>query len=113
FDRMSGPLAEPFDIVVMNPPYRKLNVGSPERLALGRDGVDCANIYCTFLALGVLGLKPHGQIAAITPRSFANGPYFSAFRRFFLAEVTLDRVHVFESRSSVFADSDVLQENII
>ena len=27
--------------------------------------------------------------------------------------MALDRVHVFESRSVVFADSDVLQENII
>jgi adenine-specific DNA-methyltransferase len=50
---------------------------------------------------------------AITPRSFANGPYFGAFRRFFLHHMALDQIHVFESRSVVFADSDVLQENIV
>jgi adenine-specific DNA-methyltransferase len=113
FGRQIGPLAAPFDLVIMNPPYRKLAAGSMERHALQVDGVDCPNLYCTFLAVGVLALKPLGQLVAITPRSFANGPYFGAFRRFFLAQMALDNLHVFESRSTVFADSDVLQENIV
>ena len=113
FKRQLGPLASPFDLVIMNPPYRKLGSGSMERRALKADGVDCPNLYCAFLAIGTLSLKPEGQLVAITPRSFANGPYFAAFRRFFLARLALDRVHVFESRSTVFADSDVLQENIV
>jgi adenine-specific DNA-methyltransferase len=113
FGRLAGPLAAPFDLVIMNPPYRKLGATSQERQALLADGVDCSNLYCTFLALGVLGLKSHGQIAAITPRSFANGPYFEPFRHFFLERMTLNRLHIFESRSAVFADSEVLQENIV
>ena len=113
FGRQVGPLAAPFDIVIMNPPYRKLGAQSRERQALTADGIDCPNIYCTFLAIGVLALKPEGQLVAITPRSFANGPYFGAFRRFFLAETAIDHLHVFESRSTVFADSGVLQENIV
>ncbi len=113
FGRLTGPLAAPFDLVIMNPPYRKLGATSYERQALLPDGVDCSNLYCTFLALGVLSLKPHGQIVAITPRSFANGPYFGPFRRFFLGHMTLDRLHLFESRSAVFADSEVLQENVV
>src|SRR5271169_2964658 len=97
----------------MNPPYRKLAVQSTERQALLAQGVDCPNLYAAFLAIGVQALRPGGQIVAITPRSFANGPYFGTFRRFFLEGTALDRVHVFESRSIVFADSGVLQENII
>ena len=111
--RDSGHLAAPFDLVIMNPPYRKLAAQSPERRALLAEGVDCPNLYAAFLAIGVQALGPGGQIVAITPRSFANGPYFGAFRRFFLEQMTLRQVHVFESRSIVFADSDVLQENII
>jgi adenine-specific DNA-methyltransferase len=111
--RNSGLLASPFDLVIMNPPYRKLAAQSTERQVLLSEGVDCPNLYAAFLAIGVQVLKPHGQIVAITPRSFANGPYFGAFRKFFLERTALDRVHVFESRSAVFADSDVLQENII
>jgi adenine-specific DNA-methyltransferase len=111
--RNSDLLASPFDLVIMNPPYRKLAVQSAERQALLSEGVDCPNLYAAFLAIGVQVLKPGGQIVAITPRSFANGPYFGAFRKFFLERTALDRVHVFESRSVVFADSDVLQENVI
>jgi adenine-specific DNA-methyltransferase len=109
----TGPLADPFDLVIMNPPYRKLGRSSSHRQALAAEGVDCPNLYCAFLALGVMKLKAGGQLVAITPRSFANGPYFGEFRRFFLREMALDRLHVFGSRSSVFADSGVLQENII
>ncbi|HEX5299792.1 MAG TPA: Eco57I restriction-modification methylase domain-containing protein [Streptosporangiaceae bacterium] len=109
-----GLLAEPFDLVIMNPPYRKLAARSAERQALlAVEGVDCPNLYAAFLAIGVQVLKPGGQLVAITPRSFANGPYFGAFRRFFLHHMALDQIHVFESRSVVFADSDVLQENIV
>jgi adenine-specific DNA-methyltransferase len=113
FNGQVGPLASPFDLVIMNPPYRKLAARSTERQALQIGGVDCPNLYCAFLAVSVLTLNPGGQLVAITPRSFANGPYFSAFRRFLLAQTALDRLHVFESRSTIFADSDVLQENVV
>jgi adenine-specific DNA-methyltransferase len=102
-----------FDVVLMNPPYRKLASRSIERRSLSALGIDSPNLYSTFLAIGALALAPGGQLIAITPRSFMNGPYFGAFRRFFLSEVTLDHIHVFESRSTVFADSGVLQENVI
>jgi adenine-specific DNA-methyltransferase len=109
----AGVFGDLFDLVIMNPPYRKLGLGSSHRLALLGEGVDCPNLYCAFLAAGALRLKPGGQLVAITPRSFANGPYFAGFRQFFLRVMTLDRLHVFESRSTVFADSAVLQENVI
>ena len=109
----TGHLTEPFDVVIMNPPYRKLGARSTERRALQAEGVDCPNLYAAFLAIGAQVLRSGGQIVAITPRSFANGPYFGPFRKYFLQHMALDRVHVFESRSVVFADSAVLQENII
>ena len=104
---------EQFDLVIMNPPYRKLGATSAHRKSLARLGVDCPNIYAGFLALGALGLRDGGQLVAITPRSFANGPYFGHFRKFLLDRVALDRIHVFESRSTVFSDTGVLQENIV
>lgn len=104
---------QPFDLVVMNPPYRKLGARSAERKALTAHGVDCPNLYAAFLALGIMALRPGGQIVAITPRSFANGSYFAPFRRFMLSNVAFDHIHIFESRSTVFADTGVLQENVI
>jgi adenine-specific DNA-methyltransferase len=106
-------LFEQFDIVIMNPPYRKLGARSLQRRLLAHLGVDSPNLYTTFLAIGALSLVPGGQLVAITPRSFANGPYFSDFRKFLLSQVVLEHIHVFESRSTVFADTGVLQENIV
>jgi adenine-specific DNA-methyltransferase len=106
-------LDNPFDLVIMNPPYGKLGLDSPYRQALLHQGVKCPNLYAAFLALGAAALDPGGQLVAITPRSFANGIYFGQFRRFLLDRVSLDRLHVFESRSTVFSDMGVLQENIV
>ena len=102
-----------FDLIIMNPPYRKVNTRTAERRALQRIGVDISNLYVAFLALSSALLGSGGQIAAITPRSFANGPYFRSFRRYFFQRMAFDRLHIFESRSSVFAGDAVLQENII
>lgn len=102
-----------FDLVIENPPYGKLAVSSAHRSAMRAAGVDAPNLYAAFLALSVAALRPGGQVVAITPRSFFNGPYFGAFRGYLLDAIALDRVHVFESRSTVFADTGVLQENVI
>jgi adenine-specific DNA-methyltransferase len=106
-------LREPFDLVVMNPPYGKLAATSGYRRALQVAGVECPNLYAAFLALGYMNLVDGGQVVAIIPRSFANGTYFAGFRKHLLSAVALDRIHTFESRSTVFADTGVLQENVI
>lgn len=106
-------LAEPFDLVVMNPPYFKLGSTSLARRELAKIGVECPNMYAAFLALGAEALGKGGQMVAITPRSFANGPYFAEFRKFLLERMALDHIHVFESRSTIFSETGVLQENIV
>lgn len=101
------------DLVIQNPPYAKLAASSHHRTAVRQVGADAPNLYAAFLALATAALAPGGQLVAITPRSFCNGPYFGAFRGFLLDRIALERVHVFESRSTVFADTGVLQENVI
>jgi len=102
-----------FDLVIQNPPYAKLPATSHARAAVRETATDTPNLYAAFLALATVALNPGGQVVAITPRSFCNGPYFSLFRSYLLEQIALDRVHVFESRSTVFADTAVLQENVI
>lgn len=113
----TGPTADKrltgFDLVIQNPPYAKLTVSSPARVTLRKVGFDVPNLYAAFLALGAAALDPGGQLVAITPRSFCNGPYFGAFRSRLLDRIVLDRLHVFDSRSTVFADTGVLQETVI
>ena len=63
--------------------------------------------------LAALNLRPGGEMVAIVPRSFCNGPYFKPFRESFLSMMSLRHVHIFETRNRAFGDDDVLQENII
>lgn len=58
-------------------------------------------------------MEKDGQIVAIVPRSFCNGPYYKSFRKQMLLECSIDHIHVFGSRDQAFKDDDVLQENII
>lgn len=113
FDELTDGEPERFSACVMNPPYRKINARSPERRDLERVGLRVSNLYPAFLALAAVLLEPGGQLSAITPRSFANGPYFADFRRFFLDRMALRRLHVFDRRGDVFADAKVLQENVV
>lgn len=109
-----GALGAPrFDLVIMNPPYRKIHSASDERRMLAAAGVEVPNLYAGFLALAAELLDDNGQIVAITPRSFTNGPYFRRFRKLLLDRVGLRQIHVLDSRDIAFADSDVLQENVI
>ncbi len=108
-----GSLTPSYDVAIANPPYRKISTDSPERSALRWVGVETSNLYAGFIALIHRLLLPGGQLVAITPRSFCNGPYFRAFREDFLTHLELRRLHVFESRQAAFRDDGVLQENII
>lgn len=102
-----------YNYAIGNPPYRKLRSDSRHRKRLSAIGIEVSNLYAAFLALTARALEEGGQLVAITPRSFCNGPYFKHFREYFLGRMSLRRLHVFESRSEAFADDAVLQENII
>ena len=102
-----------FDCAILNPPYRKIRSNSMQRRLLRRVGVETSNLYTAFVALAIHLLRPGGQLVAITPRSFCNGPYFRPFREFLLEQCALTHVHVFDSRTSAFSDDAVLQENVI
>jgi adenine-specific DNA-methyltransferase len=58
-------------------------------------------------------LSEKGEMVFITPRSFCSGLYYSKIRKWFVNTLTLDRLHLFETRKDVFVDDEILQENII
>lgn len=99
--------------VILNPPYKKINSQSAHRLALRTVGIETVNLYSAFVALAVGETAPGGQIVAIIPRSFCNGPYYRPFRHFILEHAAIHHIHLFESRNKAFRDDEVLQENII
>jgi adenine-specific DNA-methyltransferase len=102
-----------FTHAILNPPYKKINGEMNIRSVLCSAGLEVANLYGAFVWLSMRLLEPGGQIVAITPRSFCNGPYFKKFRVAFLEMLSLRQVHVFISRNKAFGDDSVLQENII
>lgn len=102
-----------FDVAILNPPYKKFRAESRTRQLLRRLNIETSNLYTAFLSLVVLLLNDSGELIAITPRSFCNGPYFRPFRQHLLQHVNLTQVHVFEARDHAFRDDEVLQENVI
>ncbi len=98
---------------ILNPPYKKVSSDSAHRKALRDSGIETANLYSAFVGLALKSLDDGGEIVAITPRSFCNGPYFRPFRELILANSALTRIHVFESRTHAFKGDEVLQENVI
>ncbi len=98
---------------ILNPPYKKINSQSAHRLALRSVGIETVNQYSAFVALAVALAAPGGQIVAIIPRSFCNGPYYHPFRDFIFERTALRHMHLFGSRSKAFKDDEVLQENVI
>ena len=116
-DWLSGSLfaeeLQKYTHAILNPPYKKINSNSSHRLALRRVGIETVNLYSAFVALAVALAAPGGQIVAIIPRSFCNGPYYRPFRDFILEHAAIRHLHLFESRNKTFKDDKVLQENII
>ncbi len=104
---------ESFDVATLNPPYKKLRTDSEERHLLRAVGVETSNLYAAFVALALRSLSPGGELIAITPRSFCNGPYFTPFRKDLLHLASLSHLHIFDSRAAAFGDDEVLQENVI
>lgn len=102
-----------FTHTILNPPYKKIGSNSKYRLLLRQIGIETVNLYSAFVALSVALAAPGGQIVAIIPRSFCNGPYYRPFRDFILERATIRHIHLFESRNKAFKDDKVLQENII
>lgn len=98
---------------ILNPPYRKIAAQSRDRMFASSVGLETVNLYTAFVGLALELLKPGGEVVAIIPRSFCNGPYYRPFRHWLLERAAIRRIHLFHSRRDAFADADVLQENVI
>lgn len=102
-----------FTHAILNPPYKKISSASAYRQFLRKAGIETVNLYSGFLALTIRLIAADGEIVAIIPRSFCNGPYYRPFRELLLQETTIRHIHLFHSRTSAFKEDAVLQENVI
>ncbi|ROR06230.1 BsuBI/PstI family type II restriction endonuclease [Erwinia sp. JUb26] len=104
---------EKYSHVIMNPPYKKILSSSAHRISMSNAGIETVNLYSGFVALALKQLKSGGELVAIIPRSFCNGPYYQPFREQLLSETSIKHIHIFDTRNTAFAEDEVLQENII
>lgn len=105
--------AEKFDIIISNPPYFKLAKDDKKAIAAKELISGQPNIYSIFMGIASKLLNKNGELIFITPRSFASGNYFKAFRELFFNTVQIDRIHLFNSRKDTFTRDSVLQETVI
>lgn len=98
---------------ILNPPYKKIGNASPQRSHFRLAGLETVNLYSGFVGLALELLEPGGELVAIIPRSFCNGPYYRDFRRLLLDRCTIRQMHLFEARDQAFRQDKVLQENVI
>lgn len=111
--RAAGEETVRYNKAILNPPYLKIPAASLERKNLRSVGVETGNLYSCFVSLALMLMEDGGELVAITPRSFCNGPYFKDFRRVLFNGNNLSKLHIFESRTRAFKGDKVLQENII
>lgn len=98
---------------ILNPPYKKISSASLARQQLASVGIQTVNLYSGFVALAVELLAPNGELVAIIPRSFCNGPYYKPFRNLLLDRTAIRGIHLIASRDKAFASDGVLQETVI
>ena len=94
------------DVVVCNPPFRKMPATEVEvYFDAFSDVIEAQpNLYSLFIALCVKLLAPGGVCALVTPTSFMSGQYFSKLRTFLIAQTTILSIGMVSSRLGVFID---------
>lgn len=94
------------DVVVCNPPYRKMTSGELEPLRdTYADVIEAQpNLYCLFIALCVRLLRIGGRAALVTPTSFLSGQYFGRLRRFLIRNTDVEHIGMVSDRQGVFID---------
>ena len=102
-----------FDLVIGNPPYKKIPKDAKEAAAMPAVCYGAPNLYFLFSAMSLYNLKDGGELVYIIPRSWTSGAYFKAFRDYFLLEGKIETIHLFVSRDKVFDRESVLQETMI
>jgi adenine-specific DNA-methyltransferase len=106
------PLTGAFDLVVGNPPYRKVSPLSPAlREAFQGSLYGHPNAYGMFLHAGIEMLRPGGRLGFIVPRSMLSGLYFQNLRRMIEQRTCLEELSLLAERKNVFPQ--VLQGTMI
>lgn len=98
-----------FDIIVSNPPFKKLGKDSKENKYFYNFIIGQPNIYHLFIALSLKLLKECGQYIVISPKNYLGGKYTEKLREFLFNNYSVVYLHLFDERNKIFGN-EVLQE---
>ena len=104
---------EQYDIVICNPPYKKIRKDSAESQIMSEYVYGQPNLYGLFMCKALNNLRRGGRFVFITPRSWTSGNYYKLVRQFILKELNLTDLLLFVNRDNIFSNEDVLQETLI
>lgn len=102
-----------FDVIVCNPPYRKLRAAEVERYWSEYESIiqGQPNMYGLFIHKTTRLCRRGGWIGLLTPTSFLSGHSFSKLRKHLTQKVEILQIDMLSSRTSMFVD--VMQETSI
>ena len=111
-DSLATPVASAdFDLVIGNPPYRRIRLDEDARARFARSLYGHANLYGLFTDTALKHARPGGVVAYVTPTSFLAGEYFKNLRGLLGKCAPPASVDFVSARTGVF--DDVLQETLL
>lgn len=105
------PPADLYDVVIGNPPYKRVRLGAEERRRFERSLFGHANLYGLFTDIAIRHAAPGGVIGYVTPTSFLAGEYFKKLRGLIAREAPPCAIDFLAGREGVF--DEVLQETLL
>ena len=98
--------AESYDVVISNPPYRKLTAAEFAKLdeAYHHLVMGQPNLYALFIDLSLRLTKPEGHVGLLTPAGFFGGRSFGPLRNVLRRDASVLQVDFIEPRIGAFLD---------
>jgi adenine-specific DNA-methyltransferase len=95
-----------FDVVLCNPPFRKLSLAETSKFREKHPTSDHVppNLYTLFIELTTRLARAGGYVGLVTPTSFMSGRNFSPIRTFLLANTQVAHIGVVTDRERVYLD---------
>lgn len=88
-----------YDIIISNPPYKKINQSSEEAVIMNDVVHGQPNIYTLFIGMSLKLLKTDGVYTVLSPRNYLSGEYSKKLRKFIFSNYSLTCIHSFSKRS--------------
>lgn len=107
-DALDPSLADPFDLVIGNPPYFQFRASDAVRKYFANVISGRPNIFSLFFKVGIENLRDGGQLGYVVPPSMNNGAYFNSLRSYIKSvaaieflEVVTDPFHFDDAQTAV------------